>query len=91
MKNESTKKYINLAEGIVEKAVTSTTQTYVDTLKKNNQFDANAQIQAFDMAKEKAIGLLSQEIKGVLAEVYGDVDSWLDMQIEQQVRKLKVA
>jgi hypothetical protein len=88
-KNEEVKKYINLAEGVVEKAIMATSQTYVDSLKSQGTFDENAQKKAFDMAKNKAISLLNDEVRNIIKEIYGDVNAWLNTEIENKVGKVK--
>ena len=82
-------KYINMAQDLVVKCVKATNQTYVDSLKKNGAFDQNAWVTAFEKSKNKVIKLLSEAQKEVITEVYGDVESWLNMQIEATVNELK--
>lgn len=82
-------KYINMAQDLVVKCVKATNQTYVDSLKKNGAFDQNAWVTAFEKSKNNVLKLLSEAQKEVITEVYGDVESWLNMQIEATVNELK--
>ena len=91
MGNEKVKTYLEQATAAVEQAVTYTSQTYVDALKTSDLFDKEAQERAFGMAKGTAALLLSREAKDMLAQLYGDVDTWLDTKIEQTVRNTKIA
>ncbi len=70
-------------------AVKSVFQTYVDTLKKEGKFDAEAQLVALDQAKNIALSHLCHESKKFLADNFGDVDAWLVTQIEATINTLK--
>jgi len=72
-------------------AVTYTAQTYVDSLKAKGDFGTEAQKEALSTALDKAKLLLTQEIKDLLATLYGDLDEWLTTKIEQTVKDQKVA
>lgn len=74
----------------VSTAVTYTAQTYVDSLKVQGKFDAEAQKTALDTALDKAKLLLTQEAQELLAQLYGDVDEWLTVKIEQAVKEQKI-
>lgn len=80
---------LNKTLDLILSVVTSTSQTYVDTLKSNNKFDLTAQKQAFDMTKKNILSMLTSESKDILATLYKDVDSWIDVQIEAAVRNIK--
>ena len=73
----------------VTTAVTYTSQTYVDTLKKDGIFNKEAQMEALQKAKDKALALLSESAKDVLAQIYGSLDDYLETMIEAQVRVQK--
>lgn len=87
--NETLEKYINLASGAVELAVKETTQTYVDSLKKENAFDSAAQKIAFEKTLETAKGLLTEKALEAVATAYGDVNAWLSSKIESEVAASK--
>jgi vacuolar-type H+-ATPase subunit H len=81
------KSAIEEAGNIVSQAVAYTSQTYVDSLKKDGKFDAKAQKQAFDKAKEAALLLLTNESKEAVASIYGDLTVWLQTKIEQTIHE----
>lgn len=89
MDNAQLKEYINSAVQAVMKAVVSTYQTYVDSLKKQDLFDEEAQKKAFDMAKNAAMLMITEDVKAAVETVYGDFDAWIDNTIEQLVKANK--
>lgn len=82
-------KYLEIAEKIVVDCVMSTNQTYVDSLKNNGAFDKEAWTTAFEKSKNKVLKLLSDAQKDVIIEIYGDLDTWVNTQIEAKVKELK--
>lgn len=88
-KNDTLIKYLDIAFGIVEDAVISTNQTYVENLKKTDSFDSNAQMEAFKKTVNTATSLMSKECEEAITEVYGDLNKWLTIAIEQKVNSLK--
>jgi len=89
LNNDLAKQYLQEATEAVIQAVTYTSQTYVDSLKKQGRFDADAQKVAFATAKEVALALFTEEAKKMIAELYGDLNVWLDTKIEQTVKEQK--
>lgn len=87
--NEKLQKYIDSATTAVTIAVSSIMQTYVDTLKKNGNFTEEAQKEAFENAKNKALTLITQDAKNAIATNYGDFDEWLNDLIETKVKEIK--
>lgn len=87
--NELVKSYIEEAASVVTQAVTYITQTYVDSLKKQGEFDSKAQSTAFAASKDVALQLLSAEAKRTIEELYGDISIWLDTKIEQTIQEQK--
>ena len=87
--NAQLKEYINSAVQAVMKAVMSTYQTYVDSLKKQDLFDADAQKKAFEMAKNTAMLMITDDVKTAVEQMYGDFDTWIDNTIEQFVKANK--
>ena len=85
IQNEKVKGYVNEAVKAVMTAVTSTFQTYVDSLKKQGKFDEEAQKTAFNTAKNTALLLLTQDMRDAITTMYGDFDTWLAKTIEQLV------
>lgn len=87
--NELVRQYLQEAIDAVLQAVTYTTQTYVDSLKKQGKFDGDAQKVAFTQAKEVALQLLTEDAKQMITDLYGDITVWLDTKIEQTVKEQK--
>lgn len=85
IENEKVRGYVNDAVKAVMTAVTSTFQTYVDSLKKQGKFDEEAQKIAFNTARDTALLLLTQDMRDAVTTVYGDFDTWLAKTIEQFV------
>lgn len=80
---------INESLDLIMKVVSSTSQTYVDSLKASGEFTKEAQKKAFNETKDTIMNLLSEESKELLATLYQDIDSWLTVQIESAVREQK--
>lgn len=74
---------------LITTTVTSTSQTYVDSLKAAGKFDSEAQATAFNKTKDAILNLLNDEMKDLISTAYGDLDKWLDNEIEAKVRDLK--
>lgn len=87
--NAQVKEYINSAVQAVMKAVMSTYQTYVDSLKKQDLFDADAQRESFEKAKNAALLMITEDVKAAVEQMYGDFDTWIDNTIEQFVKANK--
>ena len=83
--NELLEKYIELAEDIVIKAVETTNQTFVNELKKDGKFTADRYGEAFDKTKETVLALLTEVEKQTIVEVYGDLNTWMQTQIESYI------
>lgn len=80
---------INEALDLIIAVVSSTSQTYVDSLKASGAFTKEAQEKAFNETKDTIMNLLSEESKELLATLYQDIDAWLTVQIESAVREQK--
>lgn len=89
--NDKHDKYILMLQETVTNCVLTTTQTYVDALKDQNAFDAEAQKQAFAMTKEAVLAILTDDAKKYLASALGDFDQYLTTLIESQVQVNKLA
>ena len=89
IEDQTIRYYIDEANNIVLQAVETIFQTYVNELKAKGQFTKDAQLEAFNRAKDIALQLLSTEAKGVLIEIYGDFDLWIKTKIEQLVKQDK--
>jgi len=84
-KNETEKKYLNMLNDTISDCVIATTQTYVDALKKQGAFDAEAQKVAFTMTYEAVVKLLTDEATEYLNEAVGDLNLYITQKIESEV------
>lgn len=89
IENQTIRFYIEEANEIVLQAVETLFQTYVDDLKKKGQFTKEAQLEAFNRAKDITLQLLTAEAREILIEIYGDLDLWIKTKIEQAVKQDK--
>lgn len=87
--NELAKKYLKEVDDAIEKAVAFTSQTYVDALKKSDKFTAENQEEARKKSLDKAIALLTADARKFLEEAYGDLNAYLLIRIEPEVRRQK--
>ena len=87
--NETVKEYLTNALDIVDSAVKTTYQTYVESLKAENKFDKDAQLAALQKAKYTIISQLSAGAKDYITQAYGDLDAWIETQIEAKLYNLK--
>ena len=77
------------ATEIVISAVKTVFQTYVDSLKKEGKFDKESQLIALNKARNIAYRQMTEEIKQFIEANYGNLDAWLNTQIEATVSTLK--
>ena len=87
--NDTTDKYVALLFDTISVCVSATTQTYVDALKKQGKFDANAQKVAFQMTLEAVMSVLTEEAKIYLTNIYGDLSAFIASKIEAEVKAQK--
>lgn len=90
-KNELEKKYLDMLSDTISDCVIATTQTYVDSLKKQGKFDADAQKEAFNQTYEAVMCILSEEAKEYLNEAIGDLNLYITQKIEAEVKVNKIA
>ena len=83
--NEVLDKYIDMLTDTITSCVIATNQTYVDSLKKQGVFDAEAQKQAFTMTYKAVLDILTEDAKKYLTEAIGDFDIYLKQKIEAEV------
>jgi len=88
IKNEKLKAAMNAITEVVEKAVLSIQQTFVEQLKKDGKFDKEKQAEALNMAFSLAVSLISDETKKVINENFGSLEDWLHTQIEAFILNL---
>lgn len=85
-KNDKEKKYIDMLNSTITDCVIATTQTYVESLKKQGQFDMEAQKVAFTMTYNAVINLLTEEAEEYLSEAIGDLNLYITQRIESEVK-----
>lgn len=69
--------------------VIATNQTFVESLKKSGSFDEAAQKEAFNRTMNAVMTILSDDAKEYIAEVTGDLKTYLTQLIEAEVNKRK--
>ena len=88
--SEIAKKYLMDVADAISTAVTYTSQTYVDALKKSNEFTEENQRAALQKSLDEAKKLLTSEAAAFLRRAYGDLDAYLTAHIEAEVRTQKL-
>ena len=83
--NELERKYITMLNDTITDCVIATTQTYVDSLKKQGAFNADAQKMAFTMTYTSVMNLLTEEATEYLNEAVGDLNLYITQKIEAEV------
>lgn len=89
VENETADKYLAMVFETVRDCVSATTQTYVDALKKNGAFTAEAQKEAFQKTYDAVLAVLTDDAKEYLVAVYGDLNAYLITKIEAEVKAQK--
>ena len=85
VENETQKKYLEMLNSTITDCVIATTQTYVDSLKKQGAFDVEAQKVAFTMTYESVVKLLTDEATEYLNAAVGDLQLYITQKIEAEV------
>ena len=91
IKDEKAAAFLSKASEIVLSAVKSVFQTYVDSLKKSGDFDAEAQKTALNKATVIIKSQLDTELIDYIKKNYGDLDAWISTQVESTIDTLKNA
>jgi hypothetical protein len=89
IKGEKEKNLLTKITEIITNNVASTFQTFVESLKKENKFDLNAQAQALRKTKESIFNELSDEAIQYIDNNFGDFNEWITTQIEATIYKMK--
>jgi hypothetical protein len=87
--NELLKSTLDTVEAIVVNAVIATNQTYVDSLKEQNAFDAEAQKKAFQKTYDVVMASLTEDTKNGLTKLTTDLNLYITEMIEAKTKQLK--
>lgn len=87
--NDTADKYIQMFTETICTCVTATNQTYVESLKAQGKFDADAQKIAFEKTKDAVLAVLADDAKEYLTNMVGDFNAYLDQTIETTVNAVK--
>ncbi len=88
--SETAKVFLEAVADAVSTAVTYTSQTYVDALKKSGGFTKESQEWALKVAIAKAKTLLTEDAIEYLEAAYGSLERYLEGRIEAEVRNQKM-
>ena len=83
------KKYLEMLNSTITDCVVATTQTYVESLKKQGKFDSDAQKEAFNQTYAAVMNILSEDAKEYLNEAIGDLNLYITQKIEAEVKATK--
>lgn len=87
--NELTNKYVNMLADTITKCVIATNQTYVDSLKNKQAFTKEAQQEAYQKTLDAVMSILSDDAKSYLTSTFGDLETYIEKQIEAAVSENK--
>ena len=74
---------------IITKCVSATNQEFVGDLKKEGKFDKNQQEEAWNKTKNKINKILDKESREILEKAYGDLNSYINQSIEDEITNKK--
>lgn len=88
--SELADKYVQMLADTITTCVIATNQTYVESLKKQGKFDAEAQKKAFNLTYSAVMAVLTDEAKRYLTSIYGDLTAYITTRIEAEVNVSKI-
>ena len=88
--NEKVKEYIDMLNETITSCVIATTQTYVQTLKQQGKFDAEAQKTALKKTYDAVMAILTKDAKEYLYKGVADLEQYILNKIESEVAVTKV-
>ncbi len=74
---------------IITKCVSATNQEFVGDLKKDGKFDKNQQEEAWNKTKNNINKILDKESREILEKAYGDLNSYINQSIEDEITNKK--
>lgn len=87
--NDLADKYLDMLNNTITQCVIATTQTYVESLKRQGKFDVEAQKTAFQMTYDNVMQILNDETKYYLQNALGDLEAYVNSRIEANVKLTK--
>lgn len=84
-KSETVKKYLEMLDKTISECVIATNQTYVNSLKTQGKFDAEAQKEAFRQTYEAVLNILTADAEKYLSEAIADLQIYITNKIETEV------
>ena len=88
--NDTADKYVAMLADTISACVIATNQTYVEALKKENAFTAEAQKEAFKLTYNAVMAVLTDDAKSYLTAIYGDLTTYITNKIEAEVNISKI-
>ena len=88
-KSDTADKYLRMLETTVVDCIRATNQTYVNALKGQNAFDANAQKEALTRTKDAIMAILTEDAKQYLSGAVGDLEMLVTEKIEANIQNAK--
>ena len=88
-KNETEAKYVEMLDKTITECVLATSQTYVQALKAEGKFDAEAQKVAFQKTFDAVMAILTDEAQVYLNEITKDLSVYITNKIEATVTATK--
>ena len=89
IKDANAKEMLSSAVTTVSDVVKQVYQAYVEALKGQNAFTAEAQKEALAKALETIEAVLPEKVKAYLTDNFGNMEAWLTTQIEAAIYSLK--
>lgn len=84
-KSEMARKYLELLDKTISECVIATNQTYVNSLKAQGSFDADAQKEAFRLTYEAVLNILTEDAEMYLKTAVADLQTYITNKIETEV------
>lgn len=82
-------KYLDMLNSTIVDCVKATNQTYVESLKAQGKFNADAQKEAFKRTSEAVFSILTQDMQEYLSSALGDLEVYVKQKIEAEVNSAK--
>lgn len=89
VKDSRKAEFLGWVNNVIVQCVDTTTQTYIDTLRKNGKFDENAHKEAFDRTMNNISTILSEQDMATLGGYVGDASTWITTSIESYIKSSK--